>query len=111
MAPEQDADTLTKVITKSPAPKKQKRSISPSAHSKPCSICHTPSDVLVRCRIDETPTWHFVCPKKCWKEYSGGVVDGDADHPFYKYGGMWKNKHAGVSAKKPKRRSKKNAAS
>lgn len=29
-------------------------------------------------------------------------MDGDADHPDYKYGGMWKNKHAGVSAKKPK---------
>lgn len=29
-----------------------------------------------------------------------GLVDGDSEHPYYKYGGMWKNKHAGVSAKK-----------
>ena len=82
-------------------PKPQKHSLSPSAHRKPCSICHTPSDVLVSCRIDDTPLWHFVCPKKCWKDVSGGVVDGDSEHPYYKYGGMWKNKHAGVSAKKP----------
>ena len=30
---------------------------------------------------------------------SGGMVDGDRHHPNYRYGGMWKNKHAGVSAK------------
>lgn len=36
---------------------------------------------------------------------SGGVIDGDLDkgHEHYRYGGMWKNKHAGVSAKVPKR--------
>jgi hypothetical protein len=26
-------------------------------------------------------------------------MGGDADHPHYKYGGTWKNKHAYVSAK------------
>lgn len=31
------------------------------------------------------------------------MVDGP-DKPYYVYGGMWKNKHAGVSAKKPKRK-------
>ena len=87
-------------------PKPPKRSLSPSAHRKPCSICHIHSDVLVRCRIDDTPTWHFVCPKKCWKGVSGAVIDGDSEHPYYKYGGMWKNKHAGVSAKKPKPKKK-----
>ena len=30
------------------------------------------------------------------------MIDGSVDYPFYRYGGMWKNKHAGVSAKKPK---------
>jgi len=78
-----------------------KRSKSPSSYRKKCDLCHTPSDVLVRCRIDDTLNWHFVCTSKCWKEVSGGVVDGP-DKPYYVYGGMWKNKHAGVSAKKPK---------
>lgn len=36
---------------------------------------------------------------------SGGVIDGDLEkgREGYRYGGMWKNKHAGVSAKVPKR--------
>lgn len=73
-------------------------------YRKPCTICSTPRDVLVRCQIDETNKWHFVCPGKCWKEVSGGVIDGDKseEHQYYRYGGMWKNKHEAVSAKKPK---------
>ena len=86
-------------------PKKSKRSVSPSAYNKPCTICQTPRDVLVRCRVDESQTWHFVCPGKCWRNASGGQIDG-LDRPYYQYGGMWKNKHAGVNAKKPKARSK-----
>ncbi|KAI9727300.1 MAG: hypothetical protein M1828_006919 [Chrysothrix sp. TS-e1954] len=74
-------------------------------HRKPCTLCQKPRDVLVRCQIDSTETWHFVCPGKCWKEVSGGVVDGDKTeiHEWYRYGGMWKNKHEAVSAKKPKK--------
>jgi hypothetical protein len=36
---------------------------------------------------------------------SGGVIDGDLaeGREGYRYGGMWKNKHAGVSAKVPRR--------
>lgn len=34
----------------------------------------------------------MVCGK-CWKTVSGGVVDGDNDHPYYRYGGLWKNLH------------------
>ncbi|KAK4999703.1 hypothetical protein LTR66_001299 [Elasticomyces elasticus] len=88
-----------------------------SKHRKACTQCSAPRDVLVRCQIDETGSWHFVCPGKCWKRVSGGVEDGDAEHPLYRYGvtpsvrsradclmGMWKNKHAGVSAKKPKKK-------
>lgn len=73
-------------------------------HRKACTICSSPRDVLVRCQIDETGKWHFVCPGKCWKEVSGGVVDGDGaeEHRYYRYGGMWKNKHEAVSGKKPK---------
>ena len=40
---------------------------------------------------------------------SGGVIDGDKAerHEHYRYGGMWKNKHEAVSAKKPRKKSKK----
>lgn len=79
------------------------RSKSPSAYRKSCDLCKKPRDVLVRCRIDDTLQWHFICTGTCWKRVSGGVVDGTEDKPNYVYGGMWKNKHAGVSAaKKPK---------
>lgn len=93
--------------TASAKSKVSKRNNSPSSHRKPCDLCHRPKDVLVRCRIDETLEWKLVCTSKCWKQVSGGEIDGP-DYPYYKYGGMWKNKHAGVSAKKPKR--KKNEA-
>ena len=81
-----------------------KRSKSPSAYRKPCSLCEKPRDVLVRCRIDDTMQWNFVCPGSCWREVSGGVADGTEDKPNYVYGGMWKNKHAGISARKPKKK-------
>ena len=96
----------------------------PESYRKPCTLCHKPRDVLVRCQIDgsiavdpvagddntATPAlkpgaWHFVCPGSCWKRVSGGVIDGDLKQgrEGYRYGGMWKNKHAGVSAKVPRR--------
>ena len=84
---------------------KSKTLDSPSQHSKPCDLCNAPKDVLVRCQIDETHQWRFVCPGKCWRLVSGGEVDGP-DKPFYRYGGMWKNKHEGVSAKRPKHKSR-----
>ncbi|KAE9989916.1 hypothetical protein EG327_002103 [Venturia inaequalis] len=70
----------------------------PEKGSKPCSICNRPRNVLIRCQIDATQKWHFVCTGKCWNEVSGGKVDGPG-FPHYRYGGMWKNKHAGASAK------------
>ena len=88
----------------------------PESYRKPCTLCHKPRDVLVRCQIDEASVadthpdlkpgaWHFVCPGSCWKRVSGGVIDGDLaeGREGYRYGGMWKNKHAGVSAKVPRR--------
>ena len=81
--------------------KASRRDLSPSTYSKQCDLCHELKDVLVRCRIDEAQEWHFVCTGKCWRKVSGGVIDGP-DKPYYQYGGMWKNKHAGVSAKKHK---------
>lgn len=62
-----------------------------SAGQKPCTRCAKGSDLLVRCQIDQGGTWHLVCGK-CWKEVSGGVVDGDEKHPHYRYGGLWKNR-------------------
>ena len=87
--------------------KPSKRGVSPSAFRKACTLCHTSRDVLIRCQVDESGTWNFVCTGKCWKSVSGGVVDaaGHKDEfPYYRYGGMWKNKHAGVSAKMPKKK-------
>lgn len=97
------------------------------SYRKNCTLCNKPRDVLVRCQIDEASiapaspsandtdetappalkpgAWHFVCPGSCWKRVSGGVIDGDLKEgrEGYRYGGMWKNKHAGVSAKVPRR--------
>ncbi|PQE32660.1 hypothetical protein CJF32_00004175 [Rutstroemia sp. NJR-2017a WRK4] len=81
------------------SPSQPQPQASPSPHAKPCSLCHTSRDVLIRCQIDESQKWHFVCTGKCWTRVSGGKVDGDAAHPRYRYGGMWKNKHEAVSAK------------
>lgn len=58
---------------------------------KECTLCHTLRQVLVRCQIDETQQWHFVCPGKCWKSVSGGVEDAkglEGQYPYYRYGGM-----------------------
>jgi len=68
--------------------KASKRSASPSSFRKSCDLCHEPNDVLVRCQIDATTTWRFICPRKCWKNVSGGVIDGSLEHPYYKYGGV-----------------------
>ena len=61
--------------------------------SKPCDGCDKASDLLVRCQVDESRRWQMLCGA-CWKRASGGVTDGDADHPHYRYGGLWKNRRA-----------------
>ncbi|KAF5851983.1 hypothetical protein GGP41_000729 [Bipolaris sorokiniana] len=76
--------------------------------AKSCTLCSTPRPVLVRCQIDSTEKWHFVCPGACWKAVSGGVEDAKSlkeEFPYYRYGGMWKDRSADgpVSAKKPKK--------
>ncbi|KAE9367021.1 hypothetical protein N431DRAFT_548690 [Stipitochalara longipes BDJ] len=95
---------LTQGTSSSTLPKEEtllptKQNPPPNPHSKPCTLCNRPRDVLIRCQIDETKKWHFVCTGKCWQSVSGGSADGDRDHPLYRYGGMWKNKHDAVSAK------------
>jgi hypothetical protein len=59
--------------------------------NKACDICSHEVGMLIRCRTDESRQWRMVCGG-CWKGVSGGVTDGDAAHPFYTYGGVWKNK-------------------
>lgn len=59
--------------------------------AKSCTLCSTPRPVLVRCQIDSTEKWHFVCPGACWKAVSGGVEDSKGlkeEFPYYRYGGM-----------------------
>ena len=58
---------------------------------KPCHLCEKNVKLLIRCRIDETLEWRMVCGP-CWPRVSGGVVDGDASHPWYTYGGLWKQR-------------------
>jgi hypothetical protein len=60
---------------------------------KSCDLCGRGSDLLVRCQTDVSQAWRMVCGK-CWKKVSGGQVDGDASHPHYRYGGLWKNRKA-----------------
>ena len=72
---------------------KREGTADPALFSKPCTICNTPSDLLIRCQVDSSKEWNMVC-KGCWPSVSGGVTDGDADHPHYRYGGLWKNRYA-----------------
>ena len=65
----------------------------PSVGQKQCTICNKSVNLLIRCTYDKTGQWGMVCGK-CWKDVSGGVVDGDDSHPYYRYGGLWKNRRA-----------------
>ncbi|PRP88447.1 hypothetical protein PROFUN_03164 [Planoprotostelium fungivorum] len=76
------------------------------ASRKPCDLCHEKRDVLVRCMIDDSEQWKLICTKGCWQKVSGGQVDGVKEKEHYRYGGMWKNHKADVTAKKPKHKGK-----
>jgi hypothetical protein len=82
-----------KALKKSRKVERRAQKSDPTAGQKSCDVCSKSVDLLVRCTIDETQNWNMVCGK-CWKVVSGGVVDGDAQHPFYRYGGLWKNRRA-----------------
>ena len=99
---EDDGTNLSSIKKKKPLTAKQAAKLDPGTSTKLCEGCGKPSDVLIRCRKDDTDKWYLLCPGKCWKEASGGKVDGTADTPFYRYGGVWKNKKAATSGKKPK---------
>lgn len=66
------------------------------AKRKPCEVCGRLVDLLVRCTHDSSQKWCMLCGR-CWKTASGGITDGDADHPHYRYGGLWKNRSADLS--------------
>lgn len=65
----------------------------PDYGRKACDLCTKKQDTLIRCQIDASLEWHMVCGR-CWRDVSGGVTDGDASHPHYRYGGLWRNHHA-----------------
>ena len=66
----------------------------PSAGQKHCDMCGKSVNLLIRCKHEEGQVdWRMVCGK-CWNVASGGVVDGDVNHPHYRYGGLWKNRRA-----------------
>ena len=73
--------------------KQQKRNrIAPGGGSgrKKCGQCAKPEcELLVRCESKNWSGWKLVCGK-CWASASGGVPDGDAAHPGYRYGGLWR---------------------
>jgi len=75
------------------AERRARREGAVSAGQKPCDVCAKDVDLLVRCRTDASGAWRMVCGR-CWTHVSGGVVDGDAAHPHYRYGGLWKNRRA-----------------
>ena len=51
--------------------------------AKPCASCASQVHLLIRCQTDTTKQWRMLCGK-CWHKASGGVPDGDADHPHYR---------------------------
>lgn len=91
-APEDDAKAARKARKKElKAQRRAVREGRADVGQKPCDLCGKDVNLLIRCRIDSTLAWHMVCGK-CWQDVSGGVVDGDAQHPYYQYGGLWKNR-------------------
>jgi len=72
---------------------KREGTADPTEFNKDCTLCGTSSELLIRCTVDKTKAWEMVCGV-CWNDVSGGVTDGDAGHPFYNYGGVWKNRYA-----------------
>lgn len=66
----------------------------PSTGQKTCDMCGKSVNLLIRCMYEPGQAdWKMICGK-CWKTASGGVVDGDKNHPHYRYGGLWKNRRA-----------------
>jgi hypothetical protein len=69
--------------------------------NKLCDKCGKSRAMLIRCQIDSGKRWNMICVEGCWRSVSGGVTDGTAEFPHYKYGGVWKNRRK-VSLEKRK---------
>merc|ERR1740130_2682584 len=79
---------------------KREGNASPDVGRKACQICSTPVDMLIRCTIDETQQYKMICGS-CWPSISGGIPDGNSKtHPYYNYGGLWKNRNAASNSKR-----------
>ena len=84
-------EPLTKKERKKKIKQKKRERKKNGSALKECDLCKQSKALLIRCMIDKTRKWHMVCGK-CWKNVSGGIVDGDSKHPHYRYGGLWKQK-------------------
>ena len=91
-APALSARKLAKKAAKAERRAKRQGTASKDSGRKSCDLCDARVNLLVRCRTDETRAWRMVCGG-CWHGVSGGVADGDAAHPHYAYGGLWKNRN------------------
>ena len=98
--PEKDAvhEKMVVQASKSHPVKEQRGKYRREGHGtggqKPCDLCARDVDLLVRCQIDSRRDWRMVCGR-CWNspKVAGGVVDGDSQNEYYRYGGLWKNLH------------------
>lgn len=97
-----ESDAITDAKAKRKAEKKRKKVErraqregrgDPTAGQKQCTLCSKSVNLLIRCQHDKSGEWVMVCGK-CWNNVSGGIVDGDVAHPYYRYGGLWKNRRA-----------------
>lgn len=97
-----ESDAIVDAKAKRKAEKKRKKAErraqregrgDPTAGQKQCTLCAKSVNLLIRCQHDKSGEWAMVCGK-CWNGVSGGVVDGDDSHPYYRYGGLWKNRRA-----------------
>ena len=91
-APAMSARKLAKKAAKAERRAKREGTASKETGRKACDLCESSVNMLIRCRTDETKKWRMVCGK-CWTGVSGGVTDGDAAHPHYAYGGLWRNRN------------------
>jgi len=100
---EEDPRSANRARKKALKAAKRERKRSPAAAAaakqKPCDICQRQVDLLIRCTVDQSQEWKMLCGR-CWKDASGGIPDGDEDHPHYRYGGLWKNRSAQVTMPK-----------
>ena len=86
---DQKAQVTDRKARKKAIKAQQRAKRSEGGQPKPCGKCGCDVELLIRCQIDADQEWWMVCGK-CWPLVSGGVTDGDAAHPHYRYGGLWK---------------------